>query len=215
MTLSLIYQVCILPKPLLITSTTPQRTLVGIMANRSTTGCIRQLPRPRTRSSHPCEALLISFPIHSLGNRSISHPRGKVVGGSSALNFLIFNRASKPEYDAWKEFGNQGWGWDGLLDSFKASTNYTRPTDAQMFPGAGSAANASSKEKVRSRGFPVDLILTVDAAILRNNRRNRCTIPLHSPLALQLTGVIRSLITHSTQTYSDLMCELWRLLACH
>lgn len=105
-----------------------------------------------------------------------------MVGGSSALNFLIFNRASKPEYDAWKEFGDQGWGWDGLLDSFKASTNYTPATDVQMFPGAGSAADASSKEKVLHCYFTVHLILTVDAAVLRNHRRNRCTVPsLRSP----------------------------------
>ena len=38
------------------------------------------------------------------------------------MNFLLFNRASKPEYDAWNEFGNQGWGWGGLLDGFKASS---------------------------------------------------------------------------------------------
>lgn len=54
------------------------------------------------------------------------------------MNFLVFNRASKTEYDAWEEFGNQGWGWDGLLDSFKASTNYT--------------PDAHSKEKVHSHG---------------------------------------------------------------
>jgi len=131
-----------------------------------------------------------------------------VVGGSSALNFLLFNRASKPEYDAWNEFGNQGWGWDALLDGFKASSNYTPATDAQMFPGAGSAADANSQEKVRSLGLPLRLTLTLDAAILWDGRWNRCTIPSLFPLALKLTGAIRSLITHFTRTYSDLLCKL-------
>ena len=66
------------------------------------------------------------------------------------MNFLIFNRASKTEYDAWEEFGNPGWGWDGLLDGFKASTNYTPTTEAPKFPGT---ADTHSKENVRSHGF--------------------------------------------------------------
>jgi choline dehydrogenase-like flavoprotein len=51
----------------------------------------------------------------ALGGRTIMFNRGKVLGGSSALNFMTWNRGSKEDYDAWEDLGNTGWGWDGLL----------------------------------------------------------------------------------------------------
>lgn len=50
-----------------------------------------------------------------LGGRKLPWPRGKVLGGTSALNFMTWNRASREDYDAWEELGNPGWGWDGML----------------------------------------------------------------------------------------------------
>lgn len=54
-------------------------------------------------------------PQAALGGRTVKWPRGKALGGSSALNFLTWNRASREDYDAWEALGNPGWGWDGLL----------------------------------------------------------------------------------------------------
>jgi len=51
----------------------------------------------------------------ALGGRALPWPRGRVVGGTSALNFMTWNRASREDYDAWAELGNAGWGWDDLL----------------------------------------------------------------------------------------------------
>lgn len=50
-----------------------------------------------------------------LGGRRLPFPRGKVLGGSSALNFMTWNRGCKEDYDAWEQLGNPGWGWDGIL----------------------------------------------------------------------------------------------------
>ena len=50
-----------------------------------------------------------------LGGRSLPFPRGKVLGGSSALNFMTWNRGCREDYDAWEALGNKGWGFDGLL----------------------------------------------------------------------------------------------------
>ena len=50
-----------------------------------------------------------------LGGRKLPWPRGKVLGGTSALNFMTWNRGCREDYDAWEELGNEGWGWDGLL----------------------------------------------------------------------------------------------------
>lgn len=50
-----------------------------------------------------------------LGGRSLPWPRGRVLGGTSALNFMAWNRGHRKDYDAWAQLGNTGWGWDDLL----------------------------------------------------------------------------------------------------
>ena len=44
---------------------------------------------------------------------------GMAVGGSSAVNGMVFDRASRADYDAWEALGNPGWGWEGLFPYFK------------------------------------------------------------------------------------------------
>ncbi|TVY20823.1 Dehydrogenase xptC [Lachnellula arida] len=53
-----------------------------------------------------------------LNNRSVTLPLGKVVGGSSMLNRMVFDRGSKADYDMWRDLGNPGWGFDDLLPYF-------------------------------------------------------------------------------------------------
>lgn len=50
-----------------------------------------------------------------LAGRSLPMPRGRVLGGTSALNFMAWNRAHRHDYDAWADLGNAGWGWEDLL----------------------------------------------------------------------------------------------------
>jgi len=54
-----------------------------------------------------------------LNNRRIDWPRGKVLGGSSALNGLLYIRGDRHDYDNWKDLGNKGWGYDDVLSYFK------------------------------------------------------------------------------------------------
>lgn len=65
-----------------------------------------------------------TVPQPLLNNRVIDIPAGKVVGGSSGLNGLMFDRGAKGDYDAWEELGNPGWGWKGLLPYFKKVSKY-------------------------------------------------------------------------------------------
>jgi choline dehydrogenase-like flavoprotein len=78
-----------------------------------------------------------------LGGRIVPHPRGKVVGGSTALNFLIFNRAAKDEYDSWAEIGNDGWDGASFLPSFQSSYNWTAMIQGEEFPGGLNATDAN------------------------------------------------------------------------
>ncbi|KAM0751714.1 alcohol oxidase [Meredithblackwellia eburnea MCA 4105] len=60
--------------------------------------------------------------------RSIYWPRGKILSGSSALNFMVQTRGDKAEYDAWNALGNTGWGWSSLFPFFKKSEHFYPPT---------------------------------------------------------------------------------------
>ena len=51
----------------------------------------------------------------ALNGRSLTWNRGRVLGGSSALNFMMLHRGNRRDYDAWEKLGNRGWGWDGIL----------------------------------------------------------------------------------------------------
>ncbi|EXK76027.1 hypothetical protein FOQG_19211 [Fusarium oxysporum f. sp. raphani 54005] len=64
----------------------------------------------------------------SLNGRNISAPLGKVVGGSTKLNRMVFDRGSKADYDRWAELGNGDWQWKTLLPYFKKSEKFTGPT---------------------------------------------------------------------------------------
>ncbi|KAJ4172198.1 hypothetical protein NW754_002386 [Fusarium falciforme] len=70
----------------------------------------------------------ITYPAsESLNGRSVSIPQGKVVGGSTKLNRMVFDRGSKADYDDWAELGNKGWDWDTLFPYFKKNEKFTPP----------------------------------------------------------------------------------------
>ena len=92
------------------------------------------------RASHPVTRLPASFallidnplanwryrsePEESTGNREIPVPRGKLLGGSSAINGLVYVRGNKLDYDTWAQMGNTGWSYDDVLPFFKKMENY-------------------------------------------------------------------------------------------
>ncbi|KAI0033381.1 alcohol oxidase [Vararia minispora EC-137] len=71
----------------------------------------------------------LSTPQEHIGNRPVYQPRGKGLGGSSALNFLLMGRPSKADIDALETLGNKGWNWDTLLPYFKRSERFVSPED--------------------------------------------------------------------------------------
>ncbi|MCY6382817.1 GMC family oxidoreductase [Hoeflea prorocentri] len=68
-------------------------------------------------------------PDPGLNGRSLDWPRGKVLGGSSSLNGLLYVRGQHEDYDRWRQMGNDGWGWDDVLPLFKRAENQERGED--------------------------------------------------------------------------------------
>jgi choline dehydrogenase len=70
-----------------------------------------------------------------LNGRSIAYPRGRVLGGCSSINGMIYMRGQARDYDQWRQLGNAGWSWDDVLPYFRKSEDQARGADEHH--GAG------------------------------------------------------------------------------
>ena len=71
-----------------------------------------------------------------LNGRSLNYPRGKVLGGCSSINGMIYMRGQARDYDHWRQLGNFGWGWDEALKYFKRSEGHVLGEN-EMHGGSG------------------------------------------------------------------------------
>ncbi len=74
-------------------------------------------------------------PEPGLNGRSVFQPRGKVLGGSSSINGLLYIRGQHEDYDRWRQHGNHGWGFDDVLPYFRKAEDQVR--GANEFHGTG------------------------------------------------------------------------------
>ncbi len=74
-------------------------------------------------------------PEPGLNGRNVFQPRGKVLGGSSSINGLLYIRGQQQDYDRWRQQGNLGWGYDDVLPYFKRAEDQARGGDE--FHGVG------------------------------------------------------------------------------
>ncbi|KAL9014419.1 MAG: hypothetical protein Q9173_000940 [Seirophora scorigena] len=70
-----------------------------------------------------------TVPQDQLYGKSVSHSRGKVVGGSSAINALALIYPPKSSIDAWERLGNQGWNWDSMAPYYRKFHTFNRPSE--------------------------------------------------------------------------------------
>jgi choline dehydrogenase len=80
-------------------------------------------------------------PEPGLGGRQVFQPRGKVLGGSSSINGLLYVRGQHEDYDRWRQRGNVGWGYDDVLPYFKKAENQQRGPDD--YHGSGGPLSVS------------------------------------------------------------------------
>ena len=76
-----------------------------------------------------------SEPEPALNNRSMYQPRGKVLGGTSAINGMVYMRGNHADYDQWRQLGCEGWDWDSVLPFFRRAEDQSRGEDE--FHGVG------------------------------------------------------------------------------
>jgi choline dehydrogenase-like flavoprotein len=70
-----------------------------------------------------------------LNGRALAYPRGKVLGGSSAINAMIYMRGQARDYDGWRQMGLAGWGWDDVLPYFLKHEDHAAPPNAMHRSG--------------------------------------------------------------------------------
>ena len=76
-----------------------------------------------------------------LNGRTLFQPRGKVLGGTGAINGMIYMRGQPQDFDGWKQAGCVGWGWDDVLPVFKKCEDQERGADA--YHGTGGPVSVS------------------------------------------------------------------------
>jgi choline dehydrogenase len=87
--------------------------------------------------------MLESEPIPQLNNRTSYQPRGKVLGGTSAINSMVYTRGSPADYDGWRQLGCEGWDWESVLPYFKRAEDQQRGGDT--YHGVGGPLKVSDQ----------------------------------------------------------------------
>ncbi len=102
-------------------------------------------------------------PQAGMRGRRLYWPRGKVLGGSSSVNAMIYIRGVPSDYDMWAQHGNRGWAWDEVLPYFKKAETYWQGADSYhggdgplkvTRPGVAHPLNAAWIEAGREAGYP-------------------------------------------------------------
>ncbi|WP_370156320.1 GMC family oxidoreductase [Ferrovibrio sp.] len=95
-------------------------------------------------------------PVPGLNGRSIGYARGKVIGGCTAINAMVYMRGQARDYDTWRQLGLAGWGWDDVLPVFKSHEDH--------FAGGSALHGAGGEWRVEKPRLRWDLLDTVQQA---------------------------------------------------
>jgi choline dehydrogenase len=141
----------------------------SVLANRlSTSGKYKVLALEAGRESHPWSRIPVGFaklienpaanwlyssePEEGSGQRRIPVPRGKLLGGSSSINGMVFVRGQSQDYDTWAQLGNRGWSYREVLPIFR---------DMESYQGDGD-------DEYRGRGGPLKVTESNESGAIYN-----------------------------------------------
>ena len=111
----------------------------------------------------------LTEPEPGLNGRRLQWPRGKVLGGSSSINGLLYIRGQRQDYDHWRQLGNTGWSYEDVLPYFRKSEDQERGSDD--YHGAGGPI-AVSGVRIKSKLCDVIIDAAEEAGIPRNEDFN-------------------------------------------
>jgi choline dehydrogenase len=113
-----------------------------------------------------------SEPVAGLNGRTSYQPRGKMLGGTSSLNGMVYMRGTAADYDGWRQLGCVGWDYESVLTFFRKAENQERGEDA--FHGVGGPLNVTD---AHYKHEIIDAIIeaAVQLGIPRNNDFNGAT----------------------------------------
>ncbi len=109
-----------------------------------------------------------SEPEEQLNGRTLYQPRGKVLGGTSSINGMVYMRGTSSDYDGWRQRGCEGWDWDSVLPFFRKAEDQERGADE--FHGKGGPLHVSNP--VRSPLGDAMVQASIEAGIPANNDFN-------------------------------------------
>ena len=123
-------------------------------------GYSQTLKDPKVNWLYPTE------PDPGTGGRSHVWPRGKVLGGSSSINGLLYVRGQHADYDGWRQLGCEGWGWDDVRPYFLRAEHQER-ADCEAWHATGGPLNVS--DVTQTHAVSDDVVeACVEAGIPRN-----------------------------------------------
>src|SRR5262249_34974922 len=102
---------------------------------------IHQPPAWPTLFGSEVDWAYMTEPERFLHQARVGSPRGKVLGGTSAINAMVYLRGNRTDYDRWQALGNPGWGYEDVLPYFKRSQDQQR--GASAFHGVGGPLHVS------------------------------------------------------------------------
>lgn len=112
-------------------STDPKNKVLLLEAGGKDTNVMIHIPvgYAQTLKDPKVNWLYTTEPDPGTGGREHVWPRGKVLGGSSSINGLLYIRGQQRDYDLWRQMGNEGWGWEDVDPYFRRSQNQERGAD--------------------------------------------------------------------------------------
>lgn len=106
-------------------------------------GYFKTMGNPKTDWCYKTE------PDPGLNGRALKWPRGKVLGGSSSINGLLYVRGQAQDYDGWRQLGNTGWSWEDVKPLFKRSENFENGTRIDDYRGGDGPLSVSDTTVTR------------------------------------------------------------------
>ncbi|KAM0324445.1 hypothetical protein ACHAQA_008227 [Verticillium albo-atrum] len=161
----------------------------------------------------PLDWGLVTTPQEGANGRVLTQARGKVLGGSSAINLMTYDRASAVEYDSWEGLGNEGWNWEAFQRVMLKSENFTGVNSEHY--GQDGVGTSGPVKAVINRNIPLhqeSWIPTMQALGIEHNLESlNGTVNgvMYQPSSIDPDRWVRSYSANAYLPLSGTNLEIW------